>query len=48
MDVTHALLKPAEVEESIRSPETGIMGDCEPLCENWELNPGPLKNSKGS
>ena len=30
-------------EEGIGSPGAGVTDGCEPLCECWELNLGPLE-----
>lgn len=32
-----------EGQKRARSPEDGVMGDCERPCGCWDLNPGPLK-----
>lgn len=29
-------------QKALESPETGVIGSCEPPCRYWELNPGFL------
>lgn len=42
MSVYHGCAVPEEAREGIRSPRTGITGDCDSPRECWVLNPGPL------
>jgi hypothetical protein len=44
--VHHVCANPGRAEEGVRSPETGVTDGCEPPCECWELNPGPLKEKQ--
>ena len=32
--------------EDVRSPETGVTDGCEPPCEYWEPNSGPLQKQQ--
>ena len=36
---------PADPEEGTRPPGTGVTDVCEPLCEQWELSPGPQEQT---
>lgn len=40
---TKCIPEAPEPEEHIRSLGTGITGGCQPSCDSWELNPGPLQ-----
>jgi hypothetical protein len=40
---SHASRNSQRPEEGIRSPNTGAVGSCEPLCGCLESSPGPLQ-----
>ena len=40
---THMCLMPKGSGEGVRAFGTGVRGGYEPICESWELNPGPLQ-----
>lgn len=43
--VSHTCLLPEETR-NVRSPGTGVIGDCEPTCVCWDLTPDPLQEQQ--